>query len=195
MNPNYFNDERGERGPRGHRGGHMNPEAGSGRGRGGRRDFGPPGFRGRGPRAGRGDVRTAILVLLSEQPMHGYQIIQELSDRTHGIWTASPGSVYPTLQHLEEQGLVTGADSEGRRVFTLTDAGRELLAGRGDRPAPWERVGRGVDPAHGELKEVMQALVAAIRQVSEAGSSEQLTATVALLGETRKSIYKILAEG
>ena len=101
---------------------------GRGRGRGWGGDFGRhggfgPRF-GRGPRAGRGDVRAAILALLAEEPMHGYQIITELTERSRGVWRPSPGSVYPTLQVMEDQGLVTADKSEGRRVFTLTEAGR-----------------------------------------------------------------------
>ncbi len=98
--------------------------------------FGGPMF-GRGPKVGRGDVRAAVLALLVEEPMHGYQIITELTDRSGGVWRPSPGSVYPTLQVLEDQGLVTADRSEGRRVFRLTDEGRaEAAAAEG--PAPWE---------------------------------------------------------
>src|SRR5436190_5168740 len=84
--------------------------------------FGPP-WAGGGQRARRGDVRSAILVLLREQPMHGYQVIQELAERTGGEWRPSPGSVYPTLQLLEETGLIAGAEREGRRIFSLTPEG------------------------------------------------------------------------
>src|SRR5262245_33583576 len=90
------------------------------------------GGRGRGPRGGRrgrrGDVRTALLALLSERPMHGYEMIQQLDERTGGIWKPSPGSVYPTLQMLEDEGLVTSTQSEGRKLFTLTDEGAPVAA-------------------------------------------------------------------
>ena len=100
--------------------------------RGGRHGFGPPGFDrmffGPGRKAGRGDIRATILALLAEEPMHGYQIIQEVTDRTGGAWRPSPGSVYPTLQQLEDEELVRTVHTDGRRVFELTDAGREQAA-------------------------------------------------------------------
>src|SRR5579859_1816513 len=89
------------------------------RGRGFRGPWGPP-----GPRARRGDVRAAVLALLAERPMHGYQIIQELESRTGGLWRVSPGSVYPTLQLLEDEGLIASQEVEGRRVFSLTESGQ-----------------------------------------------------------------------
>ena len=99
------------------------------------RSYGRHGF---GPRAGRGDIRAAILVLLGEQPMHGYQIIQELTERTGGVWRPSPGSVYPTLQQLEDEELVRETASEsGKRVYELTDAGRELASAT---TPPWSAV-------------------------------------------------------
>src|SRR5258707_548942 len=92
---------------------------------GGSGPWGPPfGGRGGGPRVRRGNVRAAILALLAERPMHGYEMIQELEARTNGLWRPSAGSIYPTLQLLEDEGLVTGEESEGKRRFTLTDGGR-----------------------------------------------------------------------
>ena len=90
----------------------------------------------RGHRAGRGDVRAAVLALLDEEPMHGYQMIQELGERSGGAWTPSPGSIYPALQLLQDEGLVTAAETDGKRVFSLTEAGREQAAKRGDGPLP-----------------------------------------------------------
>ncbi len=100
------------------------PDFGTGFGRHG--GFGPgfgPAMFGRGPKRGRGDVRAAIIALLAEEPMHGYQIITEIAERSGGVWHPSPGSVYPTLQALEDQGLVTADQAAGRRVFSLTDEG------------------------------------------------------------------------
>ena len=107
------------------------------------RGFGGPMF-GRGPKVGRGDVRAAIIALLAEEPMHGYQIITELTERSGGVWRPSPGSVYPTLQVMEDQGLVTADKSEGRRVFSLTAEGvrrptppvTDPLRGRRQREVP-----------------------------------------------------------
>src|SRR5262245_6444272 len=93
-------------------------------------------FRGRGRGRGRGNVRTAVLALLLERPMHGYEMIQELDTRTGGIWRPSPGSVYPTLQLLEDEGLIVSEETDGRRRFTLTDQGR-AEASRAAENAPW----------------------------------------------------------
>ena len=112
-----------------HRGGP--PEFGMGR-----IAFGPD----RGPRARRGDVRAAILALLAENPMHGYEMIQEIEERTDGLWRPSAGSIYPTLQLLEDEGLIAGEEAEGKRRFTLTDAGTKANAERGDEAPPWEQV-------------------------------------------------------
>src|SRR3954464_10942339 len=114
------------------------------------REGGFPGSLGRGPRAGRGDVRAAILALLAEQPMHGYQIMRELGERSGGVWRPSPGSIYPTLAQLEDEELVRPEDAGparpetgdgGRRVFALTDAGREAAEAAAGGPAPWDEVG------------------------------------------------------
>ena len=123
---------RGSRGGHGHRGfrGPFGPH-GHGGGFGG---FGGPG----GGRARRGDVRTAVLRLLGEQPMHGYQIIQELSSRSGGAWTPSAGSVYPTLQLLADEGLVTSEETGGKKIFSLTEAGIAAVAETADQPAPWD---------------------------------------------------------
>jgi len=122
-----------------------------GRGRGGPWDRGPRGGWGGGRgggRARRGDVRAAILALLTEKPMHGYEMIQELDERTSGAWKPSPGSVYPTLTMLEDEGLVTAVESDGKRRYTLTDAGTEAAAER-QGPAPWEQVVTGANRSSG----------------------------------------------
>ena len=76
----------------------------------------------------RGDVRPAMLAMLNESPMHGYQLMRELEERTGGRWRPSAGSIYPTLQQLEDEGIVTASEQDGRRVFTLTDKGRKVAA-------------------------------------------------------------------
>src|SRR6476469_6636915 len=97
--------------------------------------------RGRGgPRARRGDVRAAILALLADRPMHGYEMIQELEERTRGAWSPSAGSIYPTLQLLEDEGLIEGTESDGKRRFALTDSGREQAGKRRSDSTPWDEV-------------------------------------------------------
>src|SRR5271166_4686875 len=104
--------------------------------------FGPGGGpRGRGRKARRGDIRTAALLLLNEEPRNGYQIMQEVQERSDGVWRPSPGSVYPALQQLEDEGLIRSGESDGRKLFQLTDAGRDYVKERGeDKQAPWEQM-------------------------------------------------------
>ena len=156
--------------------------------------FGPPMF-GRGPRRERGDVRAAILALLAEEPMHGYQIITELTERSGGVWQPSPGSVYPTLQALEDQGLVTADKSEGRRVFSLTAEGRTAAEEAADGPAPWERAARGADRSLLDLRGLMFEVAAATLQVSRSGSESQVKTVGEILADTRRRIYLVLADG
>ena len=117
-------------------------------------------------------MRAAVLALLAERPMHGYEIIGELAERTNGMWKPSPGSVYPTLQMLEEEGLVTGEEADGKRRFTLTDDGRAKAAEQPDT-APWEQVAQGVDPGVKELWDAFRQMAMACRQISTAASAEQ----------------------
>jgi DNA-binding PadR family transcriptional regulator len=152
------------------------------------------GFLGRGPRAGRGDIRAAILALLSEQPMHGYQIMRELTERSAGVWRPSAGSIYPTLQLLQDEGLVRDEPSDGRRVFHLTDAGREAAAGAASERAPWDAVGEEGDETALELRDVARQVVFAARQVLQAGEPGQIAQAKDVLRETRRRLYAILAE-
>ncbi len=202
-----FEEDRGFRGPRSGRrwpqgeGRDRRPARGEHGGRGGRGGPGGPwgspwGGRGfGGPRRPRGDVRLAILALLAIEPMHGYQMIQEISERSGGRWQPSPGSVYPTLQALEDEGLVTADQSEGKRVFTLTDQGREQVESLGDRAkAPWDLDGGGAVGARA-LADQMRQLAAAFSQVLQAGSPDQHTRALAVLDQARRSLYQILADG
>jgi DNA-binding PadR family transcriptional regulator len=151
--------------------------------------FGPGG----GRKAGRGDIRAAILFLLAEEPMHGYQIIREISERSDGAWHPSPGSVYPTLQQLADEGLVKAIESDGRRVHELTDEGRERARER-EGAAPWEAPADGSDDKYAALREQGFSLIAAARQVAQTGSDEQLTAAQGILREARKRLYRVLAD-
>jgi DNA-binding PadR family transcriptional regulator len=149
---------------------------------------------GRGGRGRRGDVRAAILALLSERPMHGYEMLQELAERTQGLWRPSPGSLYPALQLLEDQGLVQSVEAEGRRRYELTDAGRAELASQPTGPAPWETIVGAADQADMSLHAALRHLAVAVGQVAEAGSDEQKAEAGRLLSELRRQIYLLLAE-
>jgi DNA-binding PadR family transcriptional regulator len=151
------------------------------------------GFLGRGPRASRGDIRTAILVLLAEQPMHGYQIITELRERSDGVWRPSPGSIYPTLQLMQDEGLLRSQEDEaGRRVFQLTEAGRAAAPASGER-APWEEVASEGDASAIELRDLMFGVIAAARQVRSTGDAAQISQAKDVLSDARRSLYRILA--
>jgi len=165
--------------------------------------FGPS-MHGRGPwggpwgggrRARRGDIRSAVLRLLSEGPMHGYQIIQELSNRSGGHWQPSPGSVDPTLQLLEDEGLISGSEVEGKRVYELTDKGRDAVKELADTAAPWDQVAEGeAGSPRGQLRSGMGKLAAAVMQAAGSASDDQATRIVEILTDARKKIYTILAE-
>jgi DNA-binding PadR family transcriptional regulator len=151
--------------------------------------FGGPG----GGRARRGDIRAAVLRLLSESPMHGYQIIQELSARSGGAWSPSPGSVYPTLQLLADEGLIVAEETAGKKVFSLTETGVAAVAETADQPAPWEDAAQG-DTGTASYREAAGKLMAALVQIGKGGSAEQVAAATDVLNDTRKKLYAILAE-
>lgn len=172
-----------------------------GQGGPGKGPWGPPWLTGpgpgwRGPRARRGDVRAAILAVLGEQPANGYQIIQAIADRSGGVWKPSPGSVYPTLQQLEDEGLVTATDEGGRRVFSLTDAGRAYLEEHPDEvAAPWEAMARPADDDEHDLRHLIGQAAAALWQILATGSPDQQAQAREVLSDTRRRLYGILAEG
>lgn len=186
----------------------MDPQAfgwlamGAGRGHAGRRGGrhgGPPGFPGfgppRGPRARRGDVRAALLVLLGEAPRNGYQLMQEIEERSGGVWRPSPGSVYPALQQLEDEGLVRVEPGEGRRAFALTDEGRARVDARGeDAAAPWDAVRGDMGEGAWELMGAMRQIGMALFQLTHSGTEAQQREAKAVLADTRRALYRILAE-
>ncbi|HEX7464887.1 MAG TPA: PadR family transcriptional regulator [Actinomycetota bacterium] len=166
-----------------------------GHGRWGANWFGGPPWAG-GRRARRGDVRAALLTLLAERPMHGYDLIRELEERSGGMWRPSPGSVYPTLQMLEDEEFVTSDEQDGKRIYSITDAGRVELEERKNRQgaAPWE-CGEAVAEGLAKLRDSMFQLGAAAMQVARTGSAEQRGKAAEILSEARKKLYAILAEG
>src|SRR5271166_3468771 len=183
--------------------GPFGPGFGPGFGRGfGPGGFGPGGFgpgpRGRrrgghGPRGRRGDVRAAILVLLTERPMHGYEMIQEIAERSQELWRPSPGSVYPTLQLLVDEALITASESEGsKKLFELTDAGK-AAAEKVETP-PWDEIADGVDPAHLNLRAAVGQLFGAVAQSAHAASAEQQQRIIEIDNNARSEIYTILGQ-
>lgn len=156
--------------------------------------FAGPMFGKGGPRMGRGDVRAAILILVAEQPRHGYQLIQEIRERSDGLWRPSPGSVYPTIQQLEDEGLVHVERVEGRRVVELTDAGRAYVEEHHDElAAVWDAVG-GVDDSLVELRDLAFQIAPAVMQVAQTGTERQLAEARRVLAETKRALYRILAD-
>ncbi|WP_326692214.1 MULTISPECIES: PadR family transcriptional regulator [unclassified Streptomyces] len=160
---------------------------------------GPPfGGRGRGHggprgRARRGDVRASILALLKDRPMHGYEMIQEIAERSGGAWKPSPGSVYPTLQLLEDEGLISSESEGGKKHFSLTEAGRTEAEAGAD--APWEDAGRGVDwEAMQEVRTAAGGLASAFQQAWTTGTPEQREKALGVVNDARKKLYLILAE-
>jgi DNA-binding PadR family transcriptional regulator len=165
-------------------------------GRRGGPPFGAPGFGfPRGPRARRGDVRAAILALLAEEPRNGYQLMQEIERRSEGAWRPSPGSVYPALQQLEDEGLVAQEGEGGRRAFALTEAGRAHVAERGEElAAPWDAVRAEFGEPQLNLSAQLRQIGMALFQVGQSGTPAQIEEAERILAETRRSLYRILAE-
>ncbi|MEV5831743.1 PadR family transcriptional regulator [Spirillospora sp. NPDC052242] len=151
---------------------------------------------GRGGRGGRrtrrGNVRAALLALLAERPMHGYEMIQELDERTGGVWRPSPGSVYPTLQMLEDEGLVTSREDGGKRLFELTDTGRAEVAKQ--TTAPWEEVTDAAGENVLRGREAVGQLMGALQQVMAVGSETQKARALDVVNDARRRIYGILAD-
>ena len=142
----------------------------------------------------RGGTQTAILALLAEQPMHGYQIIQELATRSGGAWTPGAGSVYPALEQMEAQELITGDQQEDKRVYTITDKGREMTERhQAHGNAPWDDAAEASGPRVG-LGQSIFALMSAVQQVGKTGTDEQIARVVEIVDQARKQVYGILAE-
>jgi DNA-binding PadR family transcriptional regulator len=157
--------------------------------------FGPPAHR-RGRRR-RGDVRAAILLLLEEQPRNGYGLMQEIEDRSEGAWRPSPGSIYPALAQLEDEGLVGPADGEGEsgKTFTLTDAGRAHVEENRERlGSPWDDASAGIPAGVGELRAAGGQVAMAAMQVAQTGNAKLIEEARKILGETRRSLYRLLAD-
>ena len=148
----------------------------------------------RGGRARRGDVRAAILVLLAEQARNGYQLMQEIETRSEGAWRPSPGSMYPALQQLEDEGLVQVSTDAGGRLYALTAAGKKQAEAAQKEPAPWEAA---LGPDHEssvEFHQLVKQVTLAAMQVSQAGGAAQQAEARKILKDARKALYRLLAE-
>jgi DNA-binding PadR family transcriptional regulator len=168
------------------------------RGHWGRHGFGPGPFGPEGPRGRRrrGDVRVALLMLLSlESPLNGYQLMQGLEDRSEGRWRPSPGSVYPALQQLEDEGLIHSVQTEGEagRAFELTDAGRQQLAERGEQKPPWEPEEEEAGNPRARFRSSIGGLVRTAAHVFQDGTPEQTEEALKILEEARRKLYRLLA--
>jgi DNA-binding PadR family transcriptional regulator len=186
--------EHGHEGPRGQRGARRGPGGGRGadfRGGGRGRWGGERGGWGGGRRMARGDIRRAILSALREGPAHGYAVMQRLEEMSGGLWRPSPGSVYPHLQMLEDEGMVGSSESDGTRTFHLTEAG--IAEAEKGAPLPWQ-AGGDTDDQIRNLRLAVTQLMGAAKQLSGAGESAQVERGIAVVQKARKELYQILAE-
>ncbi len=151
--------------------------------------------RGRRHRARRGQIRLAVLTLLDDRPMHGYELITELEDRSQGRWRPSPGAMYPALGRLEESGIVSAIEVDGKKQYSLTDRGREVLAElqaeREGDSAPWDDPGTG---GRGDLRRQVSELVSQTRQIGRFGSADQIEQARSVLSDTISRLYVVLAD-
>jgi DNA-binding PadR family transcriptional regulator len=156
---------------------------------------GPPPWANRRSKARRGDVRAAILALLAEEPRNGYQLIQEIDERSDGEWRPSPGAVYPALQQLTDEGLIEAEEHDGRRTFRLSEAGRAFVDEHPDEVnAPWEAMTSDVRDDIRDLFGTATKTGAAVMQIVQTGSEEQVAQAKQILSETRRRLYQLLAE-
>jgi DNA-binding PadR family transcriptional regulator len=150
---------------------------------------------GRRSRARRGDVRAAMLLLLEEEPRNGYQLMEEIESRSGGAWRPSPGSVYPALAQLEDEGLIHSDESAGRRSFELTEEGRRYVTDNRDTlGSPWDDAGEEIPSHFVDLRALIGQLGMATLQVVQSGDEAQIAEAKQVLGDARKALYRILAE-
>ena len=148
------------------------------------------------PRTRRGDIKFLLLELLSEQPSHGYDLIKRMETRYGGFRRLSPGSVYPTLQLLEDEGYVTSESTAGKRVYTITAAGKQFLSERTPQEPSdnsWETF-KNKPQEFDRLRQAAMELAGAVMQVARSGRSERMNRVKELLERTKREIYAILAE-
>lgn len=140
----------------------------------------------------RGDVRSAILLLLHEAPMHGYHIIHEIESRSGGVWKPSPGSIYPTLQLLADEGLIVSHEADGRRTYSLTEAGREVAEAEAEKPAPWLTGSERPAGPRGSLAQAGIKIAKAAAEVARTGTPEQMENAARVLDDATKALSAIV---
>jgi DNA-binding PadR family transcriptional regulator len=184
-------DRSNERGMRGPRRGELGHELLAERGA----EWGGGAWRGGHRRMRRGDIRTALLVALGDGPAHGYELISRLEEKSGGTWRPSPGSVYPTLQLFEDEGLVKAEERDGKRVYALTDAGRTEAAARVEQhgATPWESEPE-ADTPNRSLRKASIQLLAAAKQVSLTADTAQIERAATAVRAASKELYQILSE-
>src|SRR5919198_552153 len=143
-------------------------------------------------RVRRGDVRTAVLALLDDRPMHGYEMIQELEERTGGRRKPRAGAVYSTPPLAAGAGRGAPEEVDGRKVYSLTDAGKEAAPERTEGGRPWEQGDE--DSPRFEARKEMFKLMGAAKQLARADDEEQLTKAAEILRDARRKLYGLLAE-
>jgi DNA-binding PadR family transcriptional regulator len=184
---------------RDHRGHGEHRPHGRGGGRGARMRTAEPGgsgWGGRRRRMRRGDIRNAVLLALGDGPANGYEVMGRLEQRSGGLWRPSPGSVYPTLQMLEDEELIRSSNHEGSRTFELTDQGTaaaESATAEGAGRAPWEQ-DDGSDARLRSLRHAIGQTHLAAKQVAHAGNPEQMDRAIGIVQRARKELYQLLAE-
>lgn len=184
----------GHRGPRGGRRGGPWGRAGGPWGFPGAFGGPPPWARGRS-KARRGDVRAALLALLAEEPRNGYQLIQQIEERSGGEWRPSPGAVYPALQQLTDEGLIEAEERDGRRTFRLSESGRAYVEAHPDElNAPWEAMTSDVRDDVRDLFATAARTGSALMQIVHTGNEEQVAQAKQILSETRRKLYQLLAD-
>jgi DNA-binding PadR family transcriptional regulator len=158
-------------------------------------EWGGGAWRGGHRRMRRGDIRTALLVALGDGPGHGYELISRLEEKSGGVWRPSPGSVYPTLQLFEDEGLVQVEERDGKRVYALTDAGRAEAADRIEHhgATPWESEPEG-DTPHRALRKAAGQLLVAAKQVAQTADGAQIDRAATAIRTASKELYQILSE-
>jgi DNA-binding PadR family transcriptional regulator len=154
--------------------------------------FGAAVFGGGRGRRRRGEVRAALLLLLAEQPRNGYQLMQAIEELSGGRWRPSPGSIYPTLAQLEDEGLIEATDADGNKVYEMTDAGRKHVRDHHAEGPPWADVDE--PDAFADLRAQVKQMHVAAMQVAHAGNEDQIARAAKALAETRRTLYRILAE-